>query len=203
MFFNCLYIYTETVHLPPIIKETIIPVTVEEIQPELIREIEETEIVRKITQETASKSAVPKIIVQTKDETELPTTVVGPTYVPHLIVQKKLVWTNMLILLSCNCSSRESACLSIQVKDLTLYSEGAINESKTIQAAAQSSVTVAAPEHIVIQKEPIIHEVVTKKIIEQEQPEILQKTYETTIIKETVPLKEKVVQAPDVHLERK
>jgi len=146
---------TQTSDLPPIVKETVVPVTIREVQPEVTREIEQTEIRRVVVPHTATQVAAPKVIETVAAALEQPTVTVGPT--------------------------AESVRIAAQ-----------------IQQEIQPEVVVAEQREIIVEKNPIVHEVVKKKVIEQVQSEIFQKTIAPTIIKETVPIYEKVIIAPQV-----
>jgi len=147
----------EHVVLPPLIKETVVPVVVKEIFPQVIRDIEQVEIIRRIEEFAQASVSEPKIIESKASLSTLPTTVVGP-------------------------------------------SPSSIESAKVIQQEGQVEQVIAPVQEYTIQKEPVVHERVHKKIIEEEQSKILQRTIQPTIVKETVPLHERVVEAPEVRV---
>jgi len=104
-------VITEHITLPPVIRETIIPVIVKEIHPEITRVIEQTEIIRRIEQTTQARVEQPVVIESTTETSRLPTTVVGPRYVLiFLTLNLNRLDSNDLILLFKLSDSKVTSC---------------------------------------------------------------------------------------------
>jgi hypothetical protein len=138
----------------------VVPVTIREVQPNITREIEETEIRRVIEPHNTTQVAEAKLVDTVAPVVEKPTVTVGP--------------------------SSESVRIAAQ-----------------IELETQPETKVCDQREFIVEKNPIVHEVVKKKIIEQKQPEIFQKTITPTVVHETIPVFEKVVIAPHLIYEVK
>lgn len=84
------------------------------------------------------------------------------------------------------------------ISNCKFYSLEAEKQLKAESEKYHSSKTYAATQHQTIVKPAIVHEHVTKNVIEEIQPVIYKETVQPVIIKETKPIYEKVVEAPKV-----
>jgi len=76
-----------------------------------------------------------------------------------------------------------------------------IREYEQLSNKLQSTVEVAKTEHMRTIKTPIVNEIIHKKVIEEIQPVIHKETVVTHLIKETLPIHERLVEAPKLVLE--
>jgi len=76
-----------------------------------------------------------------------------------------------------------------------------IKEYEQLSDKLQSSVNVEDVEHVKIIKAPLINEIIHRRVIEEIQPVLHKETVVTHVVKETVPIHERLVEAPTLLFE--